>query len=117
MRWLAIDSTVPRRGADPTADAHARAALHLDLPLLLDPTAAVGRRFDITTAPAAVVIAADGTVAYRGALDDAPLGRVDGDHRRDYVDAALRALAAGGAVRPTSTTSYGCAVQYGDPVR
>ncbi len=108
--WLAIDSS-PTRAAPP--DGAARA---LDHPLLVDARGRVGRRYGVRVAGETLVIAPDGTVAYRGPLDDAPFGVVaGGGARRDYVAATLAALAAGAAPPEPAIEPYGARIRYANP--
>jgi hypothetical protein len=61
------------------------------------------------------VITPQGTIAYKGAIDNSPDG--EGESAPDgklvnYVDQALEDLAAGRAVRVRETKAYGCSVKY-----
>ena len=60
-----------------------------------------------------VVVDATGKVAFNGALDNAPLGKVEGASHLLYVDLALQAVAAGTAIGEPSPKPYGCSVKYG----
>ena len=77
-------------------------------PMLLDPDGKVGRAYGAKTTPHMFVIDAKGVLVYQGALDNAPMGKVEGDGERvGYVDAALADLAAGKAVQKPETKAYG----------
>ncbi len=66
-----------------------------------------------TRTPQVFIIAADGTLLYSGAVDNAPFGKVPGGEKRvDYVSRVLTQLALGQTVTPTTTTAYGCWVKY-----
>jgi len=58
------------------------------------------------------VIDAKGVLAYRGAIDNAPDGKPEGDKLVNYVDAAIADLKAGKPVGKAETKSYGCSVKY-----
>ncbi len=79
-----------------------------------DQAGKIGRLFGAQTTPHLFVVAADGTLAYQGAIDDQPsasLANTTSAH--NYVNAALTALKAGKPVEKTTTTPYGCGVKYG----
>ena len=57
------------------------------------------------------VIDTKGNIVYDGAIDNAPMGRAEGEAIR-YVDEALAALSSGKAVSIESTKPYGCNVKY-----
>ena len=108
--WLTINSEDPAHkpatleANKKFADAHSMKA-----PILLDPTGAVGRSYGAKTTPHMYVIDKKGVLVYRGALDNAPFGKVDGEktEKVNYVDAALADLAASRAVANAETRSYG----------
>ena len=55
------------------------------------------------------VIDKDGTIAYDGAIDNAPLGKQEpGAGTVNYVDKALSELLAGQKVSLPNTPPYGC---------
>jgi peroxiredoxin len=111
--WLAINSGAPgKQGAGVDTNQSAVADWGMAYPVLLDESGAVGRQYEAKTTPHMYVIDARGTLVYRGALDNAPLGEVDGAVV-NYVDAALDALLAGKPVATAETKSYGCSVKYG----
>ena len=115
VAWLRINSGAPgKQGAGADRSAQAMAAWSMAGPVLIDESGAVGQRYGARTTPQMFVVDPAGTLVYAGALDDAPLGRVDGDTRTDYVGAALSALAAGQAVGTPTTRPYGCSVKYAD---
>jgi len=77
--------------------------------ILEDPTGETGRAYGAKSTPHLFVIDAQGKLAYAGAIDDDPRGR---GASVDYVDSALRALAAGERPDPASTRPYGCSMKY-----
>jgi hypothetical protein len=60
------------------------------------------------------VIDARGSLVYRGALDNAPLGKVPSEGHRIYLNDALAAVAAGRPVEVAETKAYGCSVKYAE---
>lgn len=79
-----------------------------------DQSGKLGRLFAADKTPHLYVIAADGTLAYQGAIDDQPNASVaNTTSAHNYVKAALAALKAGKPVEKTATEAYGCAVKYG----
>jgi len=73
----------------------------------------VGRLYGATATPNMFVIAADGTLAYAGAIDSiASANPSDIARATNYVRAALDALKAGRAVAVTASRPYGCSVKY-----
>ena len=114
--WLAINSGAP--GKQGTGREHNRemaANFGIRHPVLLDETGEVGRLYGAERTPHLVVIDARGSIAYAGAIDNAPRGNVRGGGEREaYVEAALEALTAGEAVDRPATASYGCTIKYAD---
>lgn len=109
--WLAINSTNPdHRDHLDNAEYKAFLAEHgIGYPVLEDPSGEVGHAYDARTTPHMYVIDGEGKLAYQGAIDDDPRGR---GNARNYVGAALSAMAAGEAVDPTETKPYGCSIKY-----
>jgi peroxiredoxin len=108
--WLTINSTHYAKPEDNLAWAKQNNLSH---PLLADPTGAVGRLYNATNTPQMFVIDKHGHIAYQGAIDNAPLGKVpEGAEYINYVDQALTDLAAGKPVTVAQTKPYGCTVKY-----
>ena len=114
--WLTIASSAPgEQGYATPATARDDLARWHAAPTdyLLDPNGAVGRLYDARATPNMVVIGRDGRVAYMGAIDDTPSTRVaDVKTARNYVVAALDAIAAGRRVSVSATSAYGCSIKY-----
>lgn len=111
--WLAINSGAPgQQGHGRQANQDAVQTWSIPHPVLLDESGAVGRSYGARTTPGMVVVSPAGTIAYVGALDNAPTGNLEGDYV-NYVDQAVSDLAAGNDVRLARTRSYGCSVKYG----
>jgi peroxiredoxin len=77
-----------------------------------DNAGTIGHLYGLKTTPHMFVIAADGTLAYAGALDNNPTPEGDPRAAKNYVRAAVDELLAGKPVSVTETKSYGCAVHY-----
>jgi hypothetical protein len=74
----------------------------------------VGKAYDAKTTPHIFIIDTKGDIAYNGAFDNAPLGKIPaGEQYVNYADKALDELTAGKAVSTTETKPYGCSVKYG----
>ncbi len=81
---------------------------------LRDVDGRLGRLYGAQTTPHLFIIAADGTLAYQGAIDDQPSASLANTlAAHNYVRAALAALQAGRPVAPAATKPYGCSVKYG----
>ena len=111
--WLAINSSAPgKQGHGLELNKNIGAEWKMSYPLLIDESGAVGRMYDAKTTPHMYVIDAGGKLVYRGALDNAPLGRSKDAQTVSYVQAALDDLAAKRSVRTAETQPYGCGVKY-----
>jgi len=114
--WLTINSGRPgaQGDFDPTqvnqwAKAHGAAYTAY----FRDQDGKVGRLYGAKTTPHMYVIAADGTLAYNGAIDSIrSASQADIAKAENYVNSALAALKAGQPVKTASTQAYGCSVKY-----
>jgi peroxiredoxin len=109
--WLAINSTNYATGNDNKAfaDAHSLPYLILD-----DHTGTVGRAYGAEHTPEIFIIDKTGVIAYHGAIDNAPLGRLnEGETEKiNYADKALSEMTTGKEVITPKTKPYGCTVKY-----
>jgi peroxiredoxin len=105
--WLAINSS---HFADAAANKAFVEAEQLAYPVLDDHAGTVGHAYGARTTPDMYVIAPDGKIAYRGAIDDDPHGDKAG--ATNLVDSALKAQFAGKAPEPSLTQPYGCSIKY-----
>ena len=81
--------------------------------VLLDPDGSMGRAYGAKTTPHMFVITPDGKIAYNGAIDDHPSTDLsDVPKSKNYVLAALDAVAHGKTADPAVTQPYGCSVKY-----
>ena len=113
--WLMVNSVNPRNSSHRTPE-QARAEWDqkkLNATAWIDDSSgAIGKLYGLKTTPNMIVIAADGTVAYSGALDDRPAPFGDPRTARNYVREAVTQLLAGQRVLVSQTKPYGCAVHY-----
>lgn len=108
--WLAIDSTSHQQTEKNKEYAEKNKILY---PILDDRSGKVGKAYKATNTPHIFIINTDGNIAYRGAIDNAPLGKVPKDKDYvNYVDKALAELTSGKAVSIAKTKPYGCTVKY-----
>jgi peroxiredoxin len=111
VAWFAINSGAPgKQGAGLERNVKAKKEYGIDYPLLLDESGDVGRAYGAKTTPHMFVIAADGTLAYKGAIDDNPSPTTMG--KALYVRTAVDQVLAKKAVATAETKSYGCSVKY-----
>ncbi|HET7524498.1 MAG TPA: redoxin domain-containing protein [Burkholderiaceae bacterium] len=114
--WLSVLSTHPSRGdylAPAQAEAFNRQRGGAPTALLIDASGDVGHTYGAMTADHTFVIAANGTLAYAGGIDDSESQdpkEVAASH--NHVRAALDDLLAGRRVAKPSTDPFGCAVSY-----
>jgi peroxiredoxin len=114
--WLAINSGAPGKqghGVDKNKEGLQR--FGMSHPVLLDETGVVGKAYGAKRTPHLFVIDTNGTLVYRGAIDNSPDG--EGESAPDgklvnYVDNALADVAAKRAVATPETPAYGCSVKY-----
>jgi peroxiredoxin len=114
VTWVGINSGAPgKQGAGKDRNVKAVAEYGITWPILLDESGAVGRSYGAKTTPQVFVVDPKGVLVYAGALDNAPLGKVEGAGARvDYTSGALTTALAGGAPNPAETKPYGCSVKY-----
>ena len=106
--WLAVNSTKYATIETNKAWAEKR---QIPYPVLDDHTGAIGRLFAAKTTPHIFILNEDREIVYNGAIDNAPLGRVEGTLVK-YVDEALEEITAGKTVSNATTKPYGCTVKY-----
>jgi peroxiredoxin len=110
--WLAINSGAPgKQGADLAINVEKVAEYRMTHPVLRDPFGEVGRTYGAKNTPQMFIVDAQGILVFAGGLDNAPMGRADGEVR-NFVDEALTALDAGRPVPVATPPRYGCSVKY-----
>jgi peroxiredoxin len=115
--WLMVDSVntknfsyrTPAQARKEFADLKITATAWID-----DHAGTIGHLYDMKTTPHMFVIAADGTLAYDGAIDNRPAPFGDPRTAKNYVSAAVDDLLAGKPIEVSQTKPYGCAVHYAD---
>lgn len=113
--WLLVDSVntknfsyrTPEQARQESADLKIAATAWLD-----DHAGDIGHLYGMKTTPHVFVIAADGTLAYDGAIDDRPSPGGDPRTAKNFVRAAVEELLAGKPVTVAQTKPYGCSVHY-----
>jgi peroxiredoxin len=114
--WLTIASSAPGTQGNLTPAEHdALAAKRGAAPsaILIDEEGTIGHLYGAMTTPHMYVITPDGTLAYKGAIDDRPTAdKGDIADAHNYVTGALAQIAAGKPVDPAVTRAYGCSVKY-----
>ena len=114
--WLAINSGGEgRQGHGIEVNEESRTHFSLTHPILLDETGVVGKAYGATNTPHLYVIDAQGTLVYRGGIDNSPDAEQQspqGGKLINYVDAALADLSSGRSVEHADTPPYGCCVKY-----
>lgn len=113
--WLLVNSVNPNNPSHRTpekakkewADKKIAATAWID-----DSSGQIGHLYDMKTTPHVFVVAADGNLAYDGAMDDQPNPRHDPATAKNYVRLAVDELLAGKPVSTPQTKPYGCSVKY-----
>jgi peroxiredoxin len=115
--WLTINSELPdQRAGDVELNREFMAKHGSQSPLLFDRNGEVARAYGVKTTPQLFVINSRGKLVYRGALDNAPLGKVDGGLiKANYVEGAVADLKSGHAPTTRETRPYGCPVRSRQP--
>ena len=111
--WLAVNSTSHTKVEANVAFAKEH---KLPFPIIDDRSGQIGRAFGARTTPHMFVIDKDGVIVYQGAIDNAPMGKVEANVANvNYVDQAISQLLAGQPVTTPTTPPYGCSVKYPNP--
>ena len=108
--WLAVNST-----SHTTTQANQAFAkkYKLPYPILNDKPGKVGKEYGAKTTPHMIVIDSRGRIAYDGAIDNAPNGKIpQGQKYVNYASEALDAVIANRRVTTAQTKPYGCTVKY-----
>jgi peroxiredoxin len=109
--WLAIKSSAPgKEGHGLDRNKKAVEEYEMPFPVMLDESGEVGRAYGAKTTPHMFIIAADGTIAYNGAIDSDRSADKLGD--TNYVAAALKEMAAEKKISTAESQPYGCSVKY-----
>lgn len=114
--WLSVVSSAPGKqghySADKMNDVNAKYGGR-QTAILLDPAGDVGMAYGARTTPHMYVIGPDGTLLYKGGIDDQPeAAEKDTRGIPSYVGAALDAAMQGEAIAVAAARPYGCGVKY-----
>jgi hypothetical protein len=114
--WLTIISSAEGKQGYVTAD-EAKEVLagygYEPTAKLFDTSGDVGRAYGAQTTPHMYIIDEEGTLVYRGAIDDNSSHRSETiEGALNYVVAALDDMNAGNAITHADTRPYGCSVKY-----
>jgi peroxiredoxin len=107
--WLTINST---SHTTPQANLSFAKQHKIQSAILDDRSGKVGKAYGAKTTPHIFIVNARGNIVYDGAIDNAPVGKVEGDEYINYVDKALSEITGGKAVSISKTKPYGCSVKY-----
>ncbi|MCQ8183388.1 redoxin domain-containing protein [Methylomonas sp. SURF-1] len=81
---------------------------------LLDSSGAIGKLYAATNTPQLFIIDPKGVLLYKGGIDSiASADKDDIASAENYIDSALKELAAGKPISKAATKPYGCTVKYG----
>ncbi|MEM6783410.1 MAG: thioredoxin family protein [Bacteroidota bacterium] len=111
--WLSIVSSAPGKQGHFTNEVMNQRAEQVNAQqtaILIDESGTVGQTYAAATTPHMYVIAPDGTLIYKGGIDDKPRGPVA--EATNYVEAAVQAHMEGNPVAVPSSPPYGCSVKY-----
>jgi peroxiredoxin len=116
--WLAINSAAPgRQGHGPDISRAGQSRFRMKHPILLDESGEIGKAYGAERTPHMYVINQQGTLVYRGAIDNSPDGEGEapqGAELVNYVERALQAVLEGQPVAVAQTEAYGCTVKYAE---
>ncbi len=114
--WLSVVSSAPGKQGNYPADK--MNAINVEYggrqtAILLDPEGDVGMAYGAQTTPHMYVIGPEGTLLYKGGIDDQPnASEKDTRGIPSYVGAALDAAMQGEEIAVTAARPYGCNVKY-----
>lgn len=114
--WLSIVSSAPgKQGYYPADEMNAQNVKFggNQTAILLDPEGNVGKMYGAMTTPHMYVINPEGTLIYKGGIDDMPRAKTtDTKAANNYVRAALKQAMNGKEVSVKTARPYGCSVKY-----
>ena len=114
--WLSIISSRPGKQGHVSgeqANALSRSRNAAPTAVILDTTSEIGLLYGAKTTPHMYIIDKTGQLVYMGGIDDIPSKNEEDIARaKNYVRAALDAMAAGKTIEDSVTRPYGCSVKY-----
>jgi glutathione peroxidase-family protein len=116
VTWLSVVSSAPgKQGYHPPEKMNALNEKKggNQTAILMDPKGKVGKRYGAKTTPHMYVIDPEGTLVYKGGIDDRPTtDPADLEGATNYVVNALEASMNGNEVETKTARPYGCSVKY-----
>lgn len=114
--WLSIISSKPgKQGHVSSKQANQLTQSRNAAPtaVILDESSEIGLLYGAKTTPHMYIVDKSGQLVYMGGIDDNPSKNKDDiPTSKNYVSAALDALAAGKSIENSITRPYGCSVKY-----
>jgi hypothetical protein len=112
--WFSVNSGAPgKQGAGVDGSREGAKTYAMTNPILVDEAGNVGRSYGAEKTPHVFLVDTKGTLVYAGAIDNAPMGEVDGGGPVvNYLAEALASVRASKPVATAETKSYGCSVKY-----
>jgi peroxiredoxin len=114
--WLSIISSSPGKQGHVSgkqANELTRSRNAVPTAVILDETSEIGRLYGAKTTPHMYIIDKTGQLVYMGGIDSIPSSNEnDIAKAKNYVTAALDAMAAGKPIADSVTRPYGCSVKY-----
>lgn len=114
--WLSVVSSAEgKQGYYPPDEMNTKNAEHggQQTAILMDTSGEVGRMYGARTTPHMYIISPDGTLVYKGGIDDRPTADIaDIEPATNYVEMALDAALNGDEIPVQTTPPYGCSVKY-----
>ena len=114
--WLSIVSSAPGKQGYYEAPAMNKQNEKVggnQTAILLDPEGTVGQMYGARTTPHMYIINPEGTLIYKGGIDDQPRAREsETKNANNYVRAALNEAMNGQDVTVATSRPYGCSVKY-----
>ncbi|MGD0568472.1 MAG: redoxin domain-containing protein [Candidatus Sulfotelmatobacter sp.] len=98
-----------RSGETPSQMQSAARQRRLVFPVLLDQSGEVARRWHAQQTPRSYLMAPDGRLVYRGAIDNFKLPADEGYIA--FLEPAIRSYLAGQPITKVETASFGCAIE------
>lgn len=114
--WLSIISSRPGKQGHVSgkqANELTRSRNAVPTAVILDETSEIGRLYGAKTTPHMYIIDKTGQLVYMGGIDSIPSSNEEDIAKaKNYVTAALDAMAAGKPIQESVTRPYGCSVKY-----
>ena len=114
--WLSIISSKPGKQGHVTgkqANQLTQSRKASPSAVMLDENSEIGMLYGAKTTPHMYIVDKTGRLVYMGGIDDNPSKDEDDIPRsKNYVTAALNAIAVGNKIEDSITRPYGCSVKY-----